>query len=62
MVSFLSNRQWTIAVIVGFLMLLLSLGAVLLVFPTRTTAQCEPQAGRSRRPLLQGTPSGLWLK
>ena len=43
MVSFLShNRQWTIAVIVGFL-LLLSLGAVLLVFPTLTTAQCEPQ-------------------
>jgi hypothetical protein len=44
MVPFLSNRQWTIAVIVGFLILVLSLGAVLLVFPTtRTTAQCEPQ-------------------
>jgi hypothetical protein len=43
MVSFLSNRQWMIAVIVGFLILLLSLGAVLLVFPALTTAQCEPQ-------------------
>jgi len=43
MVPFLSNRQWTIALIVGFLILVLSLGAVLLVFPTRTTAQCEPQ-------------------
>jgi hypothetical protein len=40
MASFLSNRQWTIAVIVGFLMLLLSLGAVLLLFPASTTAQC----------------------
>jgi uncharacterized repeat protein (TIGR01451 family) len=44
MVSFLArNRQWTITVIVGFLILLLSLWAVLLVFPTLTTAQCEPQ-------------------
>jgi hypothetical protein len=44
MVSFLSNnRQWTIAVIVGFLMLLLPLCTVLLVFPALTTAQCEPQ-------------------
>ncbi len=44
MVSFLAhNRRWTIAVIAGFLMLLLSLGAVLLVFPALTTAQCEPQ-------------------
>jgi hypothetical protein len=43
MVSFLSNRQGTIAVIVGFLMLLLPLCAVVLVFPASTTAQCVPQ-------------------
>src|SRR5918992_2518319 len=45
MLSLMAHKwQWMIALIVGFLMLLLSLGAVLLVFPTtRTTAQCEPQ-------------------
>jgi hypothetical protein len=43
MVSFLSNRQWTITVIVGFLILLLPLCAVLLVLPASITAQCEPQ-------------------
>jgi hypothetical protein len=43
-VSFLAhNRQWTIAVIVGFLILLLPLGAVVLVFPATTTAQCVTQ-------------------
>src|SRR5918999_3904745 len=44
MVSFLAhNRQWTIAAIIGSLMLLAGLCAVLLVFPALTTAQCEPQ-------------------
>jgi len=43
MVSFLSNRQWTIAAMTGLLMLLAGLCAVLLVFPAFTTAQCEPQ-------------------
>jgi hypothetical protein len=44
MVSFLAhNRQGTIAVIVGFLILVLSLWAVVLVLPASTTAQCEPQ-------------------
>jgi hypothetical protein len=44
MVSFLAhNRQGTIAVIVGFLMLLLALCAVVLVLPASTTAQCVTQ-------------------
>jgi hypothetical protein len=44
MASFLAhNRQVTIAVIVGFIILLLSLWALVLVFPASTTAQCVPQ-------------------
>jgi hypothetical protein len=43
-VSFLAhNRQVMITVIVGFLILFLSLWAVVLVFPALTTAQCVPQ-------------------
>ena len=40
MLSLMAHKwQWMIALIVGFLMLLLSLGAVLLVSPALTTAQ-----------------------
>jgi uncharacterized repeat protein (TIGR01451 family) len=44
MLSLMAHKwHWTIAALLVFLMLVLSLVALVLVFPANTTAQCEPQ-------------------